>query len=98
MTGSSTTDIGRLGKNRNQHLARGLLVMLAGLDRRELRRLIIVDVIAVEMSKEDLDGHEHGREVKTHAEHDASLGVKFRRSRYHAPVAATQKAPVMKEA
>ena len=69
--------------------------MPASLDRRELRRLIVVDIIAGKMSEEELDRDEHGCKEETHTQHDARFGVKFSAQRYQAPVAATQKAPVM---
>ena len=46
----------------DQHLSGRLLVMPAPLDRGEFRWLTFVDVIAVEMSEQDLDWDEHGRE------------------------------------
>src|SRR5215475_10566379 len=68
------------------------------LDRRELCRLIGVDVIAVEVAEEQLDRNENGREVKAIRSMTWASARNLRRSRYHAPAAVAQKAPVRKDA
>jgi hypothetical protein len=67
---------GRVG-DREQDLTGRLLVVPAALDRREFHRLVIVHVIAGQVSEEDLDRHEHGREKQSHAQHDVRLGVEL---------------------
>src|SRR5262249_5713252 len=61
--------------DRDQYLAGGLLVMPARLDRREFRRLIIVDVIADEMSEEELHRYQYGTKAQPHSHHDTSFGM-----------------------
>ena len=63
--------------NGDQHLARRLLVMPAPFDRRELRRLIVVDEVADEMTEKELRRNEDGREIEAHAQHDARLGLEI---------------------
>ena len=46
--------------DRNQHLGCGLLTMPAALNGREFDRLIVVDVVAVEMTEKALNGQQHG--------------------------------------
>ncbi len=50
--------------------------MPAAFDRCEFRRLIVVDVIAVEVAEHELSRQENGRKVQAHAEHDTRLGRK----------------------
>src|SRR5208337_5407659 len=50
------------------------LIVPAALDSCELGRLIVVNVVPVEMSKKDLKGDQYGSKVQAHAEHDAALG------------------------
>jgi hypothetical protein len=54
-------------------------------------------IVTGEMAEEELRWNEDGREIEAHAQHDAGLGVKSRRSRYQVTVAATQNAAVKYE-
>ena len=88
----------RIGE-RDQDLARRLLVVPAPFDRRKLRRLVVVDEVADEMTEKELRRHEDCREIEAHAQHDPSLGLEIASAAdTRRPVAATQKAPVRYEA
>ncbi len=50
--------------------------MPTALDGREFDRLVVMDVIAVQVSEEALDQQQHGREIQAHAQHDVRLGGK----------------------
>src|SRR5258708_2098347 len=58
-----------------QVLGTWFLIVAASLDRSHLGRLVGVDVDTTEMSEEELDRNQHSGETKTHAQHDAGLGV-----------------------
>ena len=60
-----------------EDLARRLLVAPAPLDRRKLRRLVVVDEVADEMTEKELRWHEDCREIEAHAQHDPSLGLEI---------------------
>ena len=59
-----------------QNLGSRLLAVPAGFDCRHFRRLMVDDIFAVEVSEDELERQQNGREVKAHAEHDAGLSVK----------------------
>src|SRR6516162_5526214 len=66
----------RVGEG-DQDLACRLLTMPTALDGGEFNGLIVMDIIAVEVSEEALDQQQHRREIQAHAEHNARFGVEF---------------------
>ena len=51
--------------------------MPSPLDRRELGRLIIVHLVAGEVTEKDLSRHKNSGKVETHAQHDLRFGVEI---------------------
>jgi hypothetical protein len=69
--------LGSLVRQRDQHLARWLLVVPAAFDRREFCWLLVMHVVANEVTEKELRRHQHRGEKQPHAQHDACFGLVF---------------------